>query len=147
MGHHYHLWKIIRCSFKYFSRVYFQKEIRIERATCHSYIWPSVSQLKKNGGACLCVTLLSWYLRGVFKKYADRCCHSLSFWLKCVKLAHKDTQRILYIQWKFDTVDFKHNQTSVVMVTLVATPGPTLFNVTLTPSYPRVIIDCFFHIP
>ena len=57
-------------------------------------------------------------LRGVFKKYADRCCHSLSFWLKGVKLTYNDTQRILYVQWKFDTNDVKHYQTSVVMVTL-----------------------------
>ena len=58
------------------------------------------------------------FIRGVFKKYADGCCHSLSFWLKGVKLAHNDTQRVLYVQWKFDTFDFKHDQTSVVMVTL-----------------------------
>ena len=46
----------------------------------------------------------------------DRWYHSLSFWLKGVKLAHSDTQRILYVKWKFDTIDFKHDQTSVVMV-------------------------------
>ena len=62
--------------------------------------------------------LFCCFIRGVFKKYADRCCHSLSFLLKGVKLAHNDTQRILYVQWKFDTIDFKHDQTSVIMVTL-----------------------------
>ena len=40
------------------------------------------------------------------------------FWLAGVELAHNHTQRILYAQWKFDTIDFKHDQTSVVMVTL-----------------------------
>ena len=54
----------------------------------------------------------------MFKKYVDRCCHSLSFWLKGVKLAHNHTQRILRAQWKFDTIDFKHDQMSVVVVTL-----------------------------
>ena len=29
-----------------------------------------------------------------------------------------DTQRILYVQRKFDTIDIRHDQTSVVMVTL-----------------------------
>ena len=63
-------------------------------------------------------SLYNVHLWGVFKKYSDRCCHSLSFWLAGVKLAHNYTQRILYAQWKFDTIDFKHDQTAVVMVTL-----------------------------
>ena len=34
------------------------------------------------------------------------------------EIAHNDNQRILYVQRKFDTFDFKHDQTPVVMVTL-----------------------------
>ena len=41
---------------------------------------------------------ITLYIRGVFNKYADRCCHSLSFLLKGVKLAHNHTQRIMYAQ-------------------------------------------------
>ena len=87
------------------------------------------------------------YIRGVFKKYADRCCHSLSFWLKGVKLAHNDTQRALYVQWKFDTFDFKHDQTSVVMVTLGRHTRPNVIQRHVDVALSQSDYWLLFHIP
>ena len=83
----------------------------------------------------------------MFKKYADRCCHSHSFWLKGVKLAQNDTQRILYVQWKFDTIGFKHDQTSVVIVTLCLHTGPNVIQRHVDVALSQSDYWLFFHIP
>ena len=87
------------------------------------------------------------FIRGVFKKYADRSCHSLSFWLKGVKFAHNGTQRILYVQRKFDTFDFKYDQKPVVMVTLGRHNRPNVIQRHIDVALSQSDYWLFFHIP
>ena len=72
------------------------------------------------------VSSLLCNIRGVFKKYADRCCHSLSFWLYSVKIAHNDAQRILYRECNFTDIICTHDKSMVVMVTSPRNTGPKI---------------------
>ena len=73
--------------------------------------------------------IMSWALfaDGIF--YKTSCCGLFTSGIQKVrgqKLAQNDTQRILYVQWKFDTIGFKHDQTSIVIVMLCRHTRPNV---------------------